>query len=191
MRATSKSVALLYGFSEGPWHGKKFSGQLRKAGYTITQHPREADIVIAHSGGAYFVPDLDLRREQRLVCINPTYWPGRPLWKRTLVMTGRFIGSIRPGNRPFYQLYKSLHNVSNLLLHFRTNCRIVARAKSFDLRTVITHPDTLLIRTYDDPWIQPNLEELVVLNPTLRIVEVVGEHDACWLNPTPYINLLQ
>lgn len=71
MAKTTKTVAFLYGVTEGPQHSRRFRRELERAGYTITHDPAEAEIVIAHSGGCMLVP-LE-KPTQTTLFINPTY----------------------------------------------------------------------------------------------------------------------
>lgn len=54
---SQKSVSILYGFGEGRWHGRKLRIALQAADFTIANDPHDADIIIAHSGGMYALPE--------------------------------------------------------------------------------------------------------------------------------------
>jgi hypothetical protein len=182
-------VHIVYGFTEGNWHGKKFRRALRDRGYSMTHDITRADYVIAHSGGCYDVPPL--ADNQRLMLINPTYWPGRSLAERAKNMSQQIVKSIRPGNKPFYHLYKTLRNIGYLFYHHRTNQFMIRRSKTFNLEQEIKHGKTLLVRNDHDPWITPDLDRLQSLNKQLHIARLPGEHDDCWLHPEPYIDYLE
>ena len=62
---------------------------------------------------------------------------------------------------------------------------------NFDLESDVMHPHTIVVRNSNDPWITPKLNKLARLNPHMRIVQLPGDHDDIWLNPKPYIDLLQ
>src|SRR5690348_14896227 len=71
------SVALLYGFGEGTWHGRRFRSVLETQGFTVADQAEEADIVIAHSAGCFYLPQTS--KKQLTVLIGPPYWPGRSM----------------------------------------------------------------------------------------------------------------
>lgn len=182
------SVHLVYGFSEGTWHGKKFRQQLTKHGYSTTEHIDQADYVIGHSAGCYDIPPL--RDEQVLMLLDPTYWPGRTLASRAWNEIMQLVLAIRPGNQPFYHLYKTGHNIANVIRHPLRNRRLVLRARTFNLEDEVTHRQTIVVRNHGDPWMTANLDKLQLINPHLVIKQLPGEHDDCWLHPDPYINFL-
>jgi hypothetical protein len=182
-------VFLVYGFSEGVWHGRKFRRVLKRRGHTIAPDTLKADYIIAHSGGCYTVPPL--RDEQTLILVNPTYWPGRAVPIRAGNMVKQMIISMRPGNRPIFHFYKNLRNVGYLIRHHKANRFIAWRSASFNLEQEIAHKRTLLIRNHNDPWLTPDLERLQLANPHLQIAKLPGDHDDLWLHPEPYINLME
>jgi hypothetical protein len=186
--STSKTVAFIYGFTEGKWHGKRFRRVLREHGYTVEEDPAAADIVIAHSAGAFYVPLLN--DAQRLVLINPPYWPERALHTRARNMTLQLLRDVRPGNQPFYHTHKTAHNLTYLVRHARTNRAIIRRAYHFNLEDEIRHPNTILVRTDDDPWLTPELDGLKKFNRHLQIHRMPGGHDDCWLHPEAYLQFL-
>lgn len=184
-----QTVAIIYGFTEGQWHGKRLRKLLRSQGYRLIKRPERADVVIAHSGGCFDVPQL--QDHTLLVLIDPPYWPERELFTRAHHMSLQMLRAIRPGNRPLFHLSKTLHNFMYLVRHARTNRRLVYRSKTFDLEREVTHLRTILVRNANDPWLTPHLDKLLELNPHLEVARMPGDHDDCWQHPEPYLNLIQ
>jgi pimeloyl-ACP methyl ester carboxylesterase len=180
---------IIFGFTEGSWHGKRMRRELHKRGVVITKRVSDADYVIAHSGGCFEVPPL--KEHQILMLINPTYWPGKPLHVRGRQMTGQLIKAVRPGNNPLFHLRKTAHNLTYLFTRAKRNKFIAKRAGTYDLETEIKHVNTILIRNQDDPWLTPELNYLQEINPHLRIVRMPGGHDDCWQHPARYMQILQ
>src|SRR5688572_18120710 len=50
-------VAIIYGWAEGHWHGHRLRKELKAAGLEYSHDPANADVIIAHSGGCYMLPD--------------------------------------------------------------------------------------------------------------------------------------
>jgi len=184
------TVTIIYGFTEGAWHGKRFRRVFREHGYSVTERAAEADIIIAHSAGAFYVPK-SLRSDQLLILIDPPYWPERPIMLRSRNMVLHMIQSIRKDNHPFYQLHKTVHNFVYLVRHQALNREMIRHARTFDLAAELKHPRTILVRNRHDPWLTPDLEHLKLIQPKLRIRQLPGGHDDCWHNPQRYVNLLQ
>src|SRR5690349_1106305 len=68
-------VAIIYGWSEGPWHGKKLRQEISNAGFEIIKQPEKADIIIAHSGGCFMLPQQS--RAHLVLLVGLPYWPGK------------------------------------------------------------------------------------------------------------------
>ncbi|HET6924775.1 MAG TPA: alpha/beta hydrolase [Candidatus Saccharimonadales bacterium] len=187
---TPKTVAIIFGFTEGEWHGKRFRRHLREAGYEVIKKAADADIIIAHSGGCYYVP-RDLTTTQQVMLIDPPYWPARTIVRRGNNMLLHMTLQVRPGNEPFYQVHKTARNIAYLVRHARTNLAMMRHARVFNLADNIAHPHTILVHNEEDPWLTPDLAHLKRINPYLRIHHLPGGHDDCWWHPEHYINLLQ
>lgn len=184
-----KTAIVLVGFTEGNWHARRFERELTHRGIGIAPDVETADYIIAHSGGCYVIPPL--RDSQTLMLINPTYWPGRSLFRRSLTMIVQLITSVRPGNRPWYHLWKTAHNTFYLVYRARFNLLMIRQSKFYNLEQSVQHDHMILVRNEADPWLTPDLRTVEAQHPKLRVARLPGEHDDCWLNPEPYIRLLE
>ncbi|MDB5175209.1 MAG: hypothetical protein JWM81_67 [Candidatus Saccharibacteria bacterium] len=184
-----KSVAILYGFTEGRRHGHRMRKALRKAGYRVVRHPDDADILIAHSAGCFFTKDY--KKATFVMLINPPYWPGKTLRKRAVE---RFFVDLKHGIRPtkiWFWAYKNCLNVYYGLSRFKRNWRLVIMALHFTLpKAVAHHKNVLVVRNHDDTWLSPELEAVKESQPAISIHHLSGEHDDCWRHPSRYIALL-
>ena len=70
-----QTVAVIPGFGEGAWHQKRLLNAFEKLGYIAEADAAQADIIIAHSAGCFYLPKV--RPQQQVVLIGPPYWPGR------------------------------------------------------------------------------------------------------------------
>jgi hypothetical protein len=182
------SIAIIYGFTEGKLHGKRFRRALQKQGYEIETDLASADVIVTHSGGAFTTPPLSAK--QLLVHIDPPYWPGRSLRRRTLHMMSQFFTAIRPGNSFWWRCEMSLYNISYLIGHFRSNLQMARTASTFRLEDAVKHGRTILIRTEHDPWLTPELARLRKINPHVIFHSLPGDHIDCWVNPDSYIDII-
>lgn len=182
-------VFFVYGFIEGRWHSKRFRRALRKRGYDVGRSLKNADVIIAHSGGCYDVPPL--RDDQLLVLINPPYWPERSVRERTWNMAKQMIITLKPGRHALYSARKTVRNLIYSVTRRRHNKRIAERTRTFRLVDEVRHSRTILVRNNNDPWLTPNLTELQKANPHLHIERLAGDHDDCWIKPNLYIDLIE
>lgn len=179
---------MLYGFGEGPWHGKQFKKRLAGTDFEIVTDPNEADTVIAHSAGCFYTPQL--REAQTIMLIGPTYWPGRNpnvQWLQKIWIDFR----LNIFCHPLFLLRKTGWNIIYLVRDISRARQIIKLAKRFSITEVITHHKSIIVRNKHDTWLKPDLDELKKYNASLRIHHVAGEHDDCWLHPDIYVNLLQ
>lgn len=182
-----KSVAIIYGIAEGSWHGKLMRQALEEAGYTFEPNPEKADIVIAHSGGCFFLPFT--KKHQTILLIGPPYWPGKPPFiSMTEKMRYDFIHR-KKEKKLGYLFVKTLWNgfyVIGDILHVFDMSRFF---RQHDLMDRLPSKDILLIRNKYDTWCSPDISSIPTNNP-IRFVDLPGDHDDCWLHPKAYIDLL-
>lgn len=120
--------------------------------------------------------------------IDIPYWPGNSILKslgqkffQDLVLNFRL-------HRRRLWLQKTLWNGLYMLNLARTYKMLNGRRREtvWDLRA----PKTILIRNQEDTFCTPEVEKLPFKHkPT--IVHLPGSHDDCWINPEPYIKLLE
>lgn len=188
MAQKQQLVSFLYGFSEGPWHSKHFAKELKKQGYQVTKHVAQADIVIAHSAGCFYTDEVT--ELQKLVLINPTYWPGRRNLPRGIIkIVHDFMLLVRPGYFLF-SANKLLHNLWYGLVQPRRNKYMLGRVTKYNLEEELRLRSAVLVRNDYDPWLTPKIDHLAQINPKITIVHFEGDHDDCWRNPKKYISAI-
>lgn len=184
-----KTVHFLYGFGEGTWHSKKFRRVLIRHGFSVVDSLDQAGIVIVHSAGAFYVPKL--RDDQWLMLINPPYWPGKSTSKRAREKVRYDLAHAILSKHLPYFLKKTFWNVAYGVGRLGHTRLIMRTAPTYHLRAELRHKRTILVRNNDDAWLTPDLDHLKKAIPRLKIHHLTGEHDDCWYNPQPYVNLLQ
>lgn len=177
------TVAIIYGFSEGKWYGRKLHKLLTEQGYTVTNNVTDATVLIAHSAGCYMIPRN--ARARLVIHVGYTYWPGRSLLSslnETLRHDYRQYGFVRWFGRC------TMHDVHMLNLVQTTRCipgwmhpdrklSELGPMRHIFIRNQLDsycHPDALLHKT----------------NTSHTYVSLPGAHNDIWDNPEPYVNLL-
>lgn len=181
----NRKICVLYGLNEGPLMGRLFTAACQDAGFSVVRSPAEADIIVAHSGGCFLVPAQ--HRAQLVILIGLPYWPGGSWLSCTIVKVRRE-----------FQLYRKQHRLQRWLCkwtyHFRYALNLKAglqMAQNLDLESAWNSPQhQVLIRNRYDVYCLPGVLDVPFKGPR-TFISLPGEHDDCWDNPKPYLNLIQ
>jgi hypothetical protein len=181
-------VALQYGVLTGRRVGKKFCKTLAEAGYQLVQNAQDADIIIGHSAGCFWLPQAPTK--QKLMLINPPYWPGRSVTERAKARARTHLRYRRYGYNFKQWLWRSAWGAFYGLDIPRT--RLINRvAREYELEKIITNHTAVIVRNSDDDWLTPDVEKLTHDHPGVQVVHIPGDHDDLWLNPRPYVEALE
>ena len=184
-----QSVKVIYGVASGDRLGGRLRRELRHAGFTIAKKSDDADIIVAHSAGCFWLQDT--RQDQKLMIIDPPYWPGRTVRDRAKEKSDANFHYRRYDYSHRLWLTKNLWGFYYLIRDMKRTVHIAKRVKDFDLPSVIGDKSVLLVRNKLDSWCTPDLDYLKHNHRNLKIVELPGEHDDWFFNPKPYVDLLQ
>ena len=185
----AQSVAIIDGFAEGKWHHKILNEALMGAGYTIERDARKADIIIAHSAGCFFLPANFT--DKKVLLIGPPFWPSKPLAVSMMQKIWRdFIAQIRKGNAGYWFL-KTFWNIVYALSDIVHSMQIGRHARRQRFYEALQDSEVMLVRNQDDAWCTPDIESLLSGKAKIKYTQLPGEHDDCWTNPAPYIQLLK
>jgi hypothetical protein len=185
----SLKVKILYGIFGGEHIGKRLRTALREAGYTPVTDTNEADVILAHSAGCFWLENTPAH--QKLILIDPPYWPGKTIRQRA---HDRARSNLRPlvhGYSLRYWIGRNLWGAYYALFDLKRNRRIMNYAEHYNLPDIIRDHTVLLVRNQHDDWLTPDLGHLKKVNPTLRIVELPGDHDDISQYPKRYVDLIQ
>jgi hypothetical protein len=185
----SQKVAVQYGLFGGEHIGRRLRAALRQEGYTPVRSVSDADIVICHSAGCFWLPSAP--SHQKFMLVGPPYWPGKTARARILERTSH---NLRPGAQGYSiwrWLARNLWGVYYAVFDLPRNIRVLAYGSRYDLRAAIAGHRTLLVRNQADGWLTPDLDHLRVINPTIKIVEMPGDHGDIIHNPERYVRLLK
>lgn len=93
----------------------------------------------------------------------------------------------------FRQARHHLWSIWYLLTDWNHSRRLLRAAKQFGFPNTISLPAgrVIIVRNEHDPWLTDDLGPLQQAHPSIQLVSLPGDHDDCWFNPEPYVNLLQ
>jgi hypothetical protein len=180
------SVHIIPGFAEGPWHSKQFRAELTKAGYQLTEDEHQADIIVSHSAGCYFLPAPD--KEQTIILIGPPYWPGKSLTGRMARKVWYDYKARKTEHKLGYFLTKTFWNVFYFCGDIRLGLLIASNTRKNNFYRALKKQNVMIIRNDDDAWCQP---DIVGRLKSDHLVCLPGEHDDCWIRPEPYVAILK
>lgn len=186
---SKKSVTILYGFGEGRWHGRKLQSALSAADFTIANNPRDADIIIAHSGGMYGLPEIVANKTVLLVapsCGQPNKtWlqtQSKKVWQDMIFFShaGMFAPWLQKSCWNMFYLIKQIPRLPRLWL--------IHRRHQAGIPTIIAKATTVVIFK-DDPWSGYLSAEEKTKHPDYTFITVEATHDDIWLHPEKYVEL--
>ena len=182
----SKLVYVVPGWSEGSWHLRRLRRHLPQIGYRLTQSPKNADIIIAHSAGAYSLPESPATL---ILVLNPPYWPGRPIitrvWQNIILdlpKEVRLWGAKR-------LLAIRVQNTINVLRRPVWHIKLWA-ALGGQLLSDNRGRNIIVVRNNQDAFSTPELKDYCA-KLGVRYVEMDGLHEDIWFNPRPYLELIE
>jgi hypothetical protein len=185
-----QTVAISYGIFGGDITAKRLRKALNQAGYKLTSNLSDADIIIGHSAGCYWLDQADPK--QKLLPINPPHWPGKTVGQRARVRARQNFLFRRQGIRTAEWLPRQLLGMYYGMRDGRRAWRIVRYSSQYSLLdTLNSHADVLIVRNDADMWLVPGLEALQKQYPKLIIRTLPGDHDDCLYHPETYVHLLQ
>ena len=176
------SVCILYGVCEGPRIASRLIRALTTAGFGMTRNAAEADIIIAHSGGCFALPQT--HRATMVLLVGLPCWPGKSTLKSTQqkIWLDMRSSSHDPARWLLKTFWNSIYfwNMRNNYAMFRGQRRQAHRS--------IAH--AVLVRNKDDVTCTPNHAHFRFKHSP-PLVSLPGQHDDIWLHPKSYINLIR
>lgn len=181
--STKTQVAIIPGFTEGDWHTKKLRQRLHQQGFVVINQPLQADIVITHSAGWYEAPAPQFG--QLHVHIGPPHWPGRSLTRRMLAKVLIDLRYYHRQGAHGHWVQKTLWSGYYLVRYPRRWTKLYSRYRPEGV--VPAPPNTVFIWNHDDTFTHHT--QLEPLGGQLH--SLPGIHDDIWLNPEPYVTIIQ
>lgn len=174
-------VSIIYGWAEGPWQGKRLRKVLHDQGYHITKNPQEADIIIAHSGGCYMVPESG--KANVVLLVGMPYWPGKHPFEGVKQ-------KIRDEVRDTWWYKNMLFNTYYLFTRPR---RWIKMRKAWQQNAIPQDNETVFVfvRNEEDQYAHPVHSIELAKEKDWNIEQVPGHHDHIWQYPEEYVDILK
>lgn len=179
---------MFYGFAEGPKIAKRFHRAMRKAGGVSVEDPSQADIIICHSAGAYDCPTLE--NKPHILLIGPPYWPSKTLLTRLFHnVSDDFMTSIKQKQLAYWG-YKTCWNIIYAVLHPVRNVRAAQHSQTNSFYGRFDDTRITILRNDNDAWLMPDVRQQLKHLTNISWQTLPGEHDNCWYEPVPYVDLI-
>jgi hypothetical protein len=169
------AVCIKEGFLEGRLSSSKLRRALKKRGYSITTAAEGADIIIAHSGGWVFLPQL--RDNQRLILVDPAYRTTESALTKS-IRRARYDAA----HFTFGMLWQRSVNVW-YLLNIPKWLELKRRYDTLDITTYTNRVNTTICRVDDPAWW---CDDMLYKSPA-TIVYIGGDHDSFWRRPLEFL----
>lgn len=183
---TGATICIVYGFAEGPAVGRALRAALTDAGFSVIKDPAQADIIIAHSGGCFVLPAK--HQAKLVVIIGLTHWPKKPLIVGTAQKVWQDFQAHRQNGLLKTWLRKSGWNLV-YAGNMRRNLQML-RGQRRGAAWQTSAARLVLVRNKEDTFCTPDLHNLPFKTKPI-VVELIGQHDDCWLHPAPYVAIVQ
>jgi hypothetical protein len=183
------SFCFVIGWTEGYWQTKKFRKLLTEAGFEAISNAVEADILITHSLGCFLIPkNFDAKI---VLLINPPYWPHRT---GIYSVAEHFVAGFKMAKGQgavSWWLNKILHNNWYFISKPKLTYYALTQRQLSNLPAKTKARRIILIRNKGDSFCHPDIQKLLPKTKEYRFVQFDGDHEDCWLNPQPYVDLIQ
>jgi len=184
------TVAVLYGACEGRRNSKRFRTALAQAGFTLATDAKSADILIAHSGGIFYLPKE--HQAKLTLLIGPVLPLKKPLAKiafRKLAVDVTRSYRQRQLGRLFGNY---LLNAGYLVAQPHRIAYMWKQAKKQGGRLPIMQSDKASIIMFrDDPWSKGITGYELHLQHHYTFMHFDRLHDDIWINPKDYVAVIQ
>lgn len=176
-----QTVAIIPGFAEGAWHTSKLQKSLEQIGYTFVSQSQDADIIVAHSAGCFYIPERT--PGQLLILVGPPYWPGKSGGTATME---KFRGDIRAAwqsHTVWFLVRKTGWNLFYALRDIARTRHIIKTAPEHNFHTALSGHAVAVIRNDNDAYLTPKLTETLPDEEYFNFYHLPGGHDDVWQYP--------
>lgn len=184
-----KTLAIVHGWSEGPWQSRRFCKELAKTELQFIKRAEDADVIVAHSEGCYWVPRKN--KASLILLIGIPHWPGRHLFTSVILNLKANYSFARGDESLAYWFTKLTRNLWYIITRPYQSYRVL---KLHNLRFLPRQSSTkrvVMIRNHLDTFTHPKIDKILDQVKRYKYVEYPGVHDDCWSHPHKYIELIE
>ena len=181
-------VTIIHGWAGGPKLGRYFAKNLGESGFKVIKNPQEADLIIAHSTGCYFLAK-DFKAKL-IMCINPPYWPGNSIVRRWAKMSQNEARLLikNYGKKRF--VLNWAWGIYYIFAKPAYTWSLLKNQSHLDFIEKLADKKIILVRNTDDEFCSPEIKLVVRRYQNIKYTEIPGYHSNYYTNPQPYIDLL-
>ncbi len=177
-------VCIQYGFCEGPKIGRAFESSLKSAGYALTRNMDDADIVVAHSGGCFVIPN---NSDRKLMCmIGLPYSPSKPMVVNMIRKIWLDFKNHEEVRSITWWVNKTFWN-GVYFFRMPNNMRMLLGMRS---RKWQSCKNVVLIRNTEDVMCTVATDKLPFVYAP-KIASLAGQHDDCWIHSDKYVDIIK
>lgn len=186
----AQKICLIAGLSEGKYHTRKCIRCFVAAGFTVTDDPKTADIIVVHSGGYVFLPD-DLA-DKCVVLVNPPHQYRGTALKNTFRKIQEDYRHHKTHRKTWQFFIKNTWNIWYMLAEFPRQKQMIRLVpKQHTVLPKLNARRLVFVATRDDPWASRITTESITSNPRYSFISIEGSHDDIWMHPEHYVAIIK
>ena len=187
---TKLSVAILYGFGEGQRHGRTLQAALLAADFAIAATAHDADVIIAHSGGMYTLPDDTSGKT--IFLIAPSCGRTDKTWLQTQSQkVWQDMNYFLKAKMFAKWMQKSLWNAVYLIGQASGLPHLWNTHQQHQAGLPTIAAPTVVVTFKNDPWSGYISAKEKDKHPDYTFLTIEATHDDLWLHPDRYVELVQ
>lgn len=184
-----KTVAIIHGWAGGNWLNRQLISALEGADFKYTSQTSSADIIIAHSAGAYRLPNHFIAKT--LMLVGLPYWPELPVSHRLRAHRKPYWQRIRNQKGWLIFIKTLLLRTLSVIIHPSITLVVITNHKKLDILENNKQRNIILVRNQSDLFTSPDLKNIASKYSHVKYFELPGYHEDIYDNPVPYIDLLR
>jgi hypothetical protein len=186
----TKRLYIIYGFAEGPKLAKQLRQELANVGVELVRDMRQADIILSHSGGCFFLPQN--AKNKTIVIANPVCGS---LWRLPLVISKKIWWDFRcytKQGKTTPWIKKTCWNLFYIAARMDRSVRMMRLAPRYQYQLPTVEAKRIIVlNNRRDPWAKLIPKKQIAEHSSYIFMTRPGPHDDLWANPRQYLDILQ
>lgn len=191
--AQTKTAHTLYfapGFTEGKWHTKKFAQAAARRSWRVTVRADEADVIVAHSGGCWIVPET--ASAKIVLLANPPCDYEGGLLRNTNHKIAFDYDAHKKARSLGVFLQKHVWNGVYFFAHIPRHLAMLKLTAKYKAALPTVRAQTVIVTsTKGDPWTSNVSARNIAAHPSYCFLSMPDGHDDLWLHPERYLDIIE